>query len=169
MLEEMPVITPSLLAGSVSPTVHAWPYERDLASPAPDAAEHEAMRQKIKALALTVLVVDDDPNFARAIRRRLENDYGVKVKAVASGDAALQDDLAQYDVLLVDVVMPGMSGVVTCEEMLGRGVTAVIALMSTDSGNEETAKAHGVAFYDKNTPATELEPILLCAAGGRSA
>jgi CheY-like chemotaxis protein len=164
------VITQSLLAGSVSPAIHVWLGESDSASLAPGAAAaHEAVLRKIRDLALRVLVVDDDRNVRQGLRRRLENDYGAEVVDVPSGDAALQADLSQYDVLLVDVVMPGMSGVVTCEKMIELQVRGVIALMSTNQENERAATEHHVAFYDKNSQVTALEPILLRAAGGRPA
>ncbi len=162
------MITQSLLAGSVSPTIHAWLGKGEPVSLADAAAGHEAVLRKIRELALKVLVVDDDRTVRQALCHRLENDYGAEVVDVPSGDAALHADLAQYDVLLVDVVMPGMSGVVTCEKMIELRIKGVIVLMSTNSENQDAATAHDVAFYDKNDSVTALEPILLGVAGRRA-
>jgi len=168
MHEEMHVITHQAPAGSVSPGIRVLPSEGERESTA-TAAQRKVTQQRIQALALRILVVDDEPTFRKALRFALETSYGAKVTEVPSGSDALQVELDDYDVILVDVKMPGMDGIVTCEEMLARGVTALIALMSTDSSHAGTASSHRVPFYDKNNPKAALEPILLSAGGGGDA
>ena len=66
-----------------------------------------------------VLVVDDDPLNRAILSRGLERD-GHVVRTVATGEealASLRDDPA--DVVLLDVVMPGMDGVQVLEELKG--------------------------------------------------
>lgn len=66
-----------------------------------------------------VLVVDDDPLNRAILSKGLERD-GHVVRAVSTGEDALvslRDDPA--DVVLLDVVMPGMDGVQVLEELKG--------------------------------------------------
>ena len=66
-----------------------------------------------------VLVVDDDPLNRAILTRGLERD-GHVVRTVPTGEEALvslRDDPA--DVVLLDVVMPGMDGVQVLEELKG--------------------------------------------------
>ena len=56
----------------------------------------------------TVLVVDDEPDIARAYAKWLEDDHEVEVET--SGQDALESVDDAVDVLLLDRRMPGMSG-----------------------------------------------------------
>lgn len=166
MYEEMHLITLLAPAGSVLPGIRVLPSESEPEAITAAAGERTRTQQRIKDFALKVLIVDDEPTFRRALRYTLETDYGATVTEVPSGDAALRADIADYDVVLIDVKMPGMDGIVTCEKMLDRRVTAVLVLMSTDSSHLGSANSHHVSFYDKNHPMTALEPILLGEDGG---
>jgi two-component system KDP operon response regulator KdpE len=64
-----------------------------------------------------ILVTDDDPLLRRALQNTLHS-LGFDVEAAEDGEHALkrikQDP---YDVILLDVNMPGMGGVATCREL----------------------------------------------------
>jgi two-component system cell cycle sensor histidine kinase/response regulator CckA len=67
----------------------------------------------------TLLVVDDDHAVRTAVRRLLQR-YGYVVLEADSGAAALQllrDAAVQIDLVLTDVVMPGMSGIEFVQQM----------------------------------------------------
>ena len=67
----------------------------------------------------TLLVVDDD-QAVRVVVRRLLQRYGYVVLEAESGAAALQllrDAAVPIDLVLTDVVMPGMSGVEFVQQM----------------------------------------------------
>ena len=55
-----------------------------------------------------VLIVEDEPHIAEALLFLCERD-GIAADAVDNGTAAL-DRLADYDLLIVDIMLPGMSG-----------------------------------------------------------
>ena len=60
--------------------------------------------------ALDILVVDDDPGIRQALRATLE-DYGHAVQDAADGRLALAAlEGGRFDVVLLDVKMPGMTG-----------------------------------------------------------
>ena len=65
----------------------------------------------------TVLVVDDTPDNLTLISNLLRNDY--KIKVTTHGEKALQIARAhpQPDLILLDIVMPGMNGMEVIREL----------------------------------------------------
>ena len=101
-------------------------------------------------MAKTVLVVDDDPTQRRLIQAVLERE-GFAVTHAESGDQAMGRLGAggTIDVVLLDLVMPGMSGQETLVEMRARGYAQpVIVVTAKDLTPEEREqlqeKASGV-------------------------
>ena len=86
----------------------------------------------------TVLVVDDDPTQRRLIQAVLEREGFMPVMA-DGGDAALGRLIAggTADVILLDLVMPGMTGVATLKEMRARGFDQPVIVL-TASGSIDT-------------------------------
>lgn len=68
-----------------------------------------------------ILVVDDEPNLRRAIRRMLEPHHDVRL--VESGQSALEHLLAgeTYDVILCDLMMPHTTGMDVFDRLVGVG------------------------------------------------
>lgn len=64
----------------------------------------------------TVLVIEDDEEIREGIRIILEAE-GHTVLEAPSGEAALQQLNDSVDVVILDNMLPGMSGVKTCEEI----------------------------------------------------
>jgi CheY-like chemotaxis protein len=124
--------------------------------------EDTERRQRIIARKLRIFLVDDDSNFRKAFGATLHDDYGATIDDVNCGEDAFAKPIDMYDVIFVDVVMPGMSGIDVCERLLHRQLKALIALMSTNPDNETAAEEQGVSFYDKMDVA-RLEEILLSA------
>jgi DNA-binding response OmpR family regulator len=61
-------------------------------------------------MAKTILVVDDDENIVTVVRANLER-AGYKVTSAADGTRALNSIAADPpDLLILDIMMPGMSG-----------------------------------------------------------
>ena len=67
-----------------------------------------------------ILVVDNDKNTVETIKAALATDKNYHVDAVYSGKEALEKmkKNRQYDLLLLDVMMPKMSGIDVCRTMV---------------------------------------------------
>ena len=66
--------------------------------------------------AQSVLIVDDQPANLAVLSRLLTDEGSFKVRAVTSGERALEAArLSPPDVVLLDVAMPGMDGYATCD------------------------------------------------------
>ena len=69
---------------------------------------------------MRVLIVDDEPDIRRFMKRALAL-QGMTVDVASDGPAALrQVDQASYDIVLLDVVMPGTSGLDLLPSLLER-------------------------------------------------
>ena len=88
----------------------------------------------------TILVVDDEERIRRLIRMYLERDEFI-VEEAENGHVALEMALEKnYDVILLDVMMPEMDGIEMCEELRKDKNTPVIMLTAK---GEESNRVQG--------------------------
>lgn len=83
----------------------------------------------------TILVLDDEPGILRLVSVMLEN-RGYRVLSAANGDQALRlcDVNPQIDLLLTDVVAPGMSGPMIADQIVARRPGIKVLFMSGYDG-----------------------------------
>jgi two-component system KDP operon response regulator KdpE len=78
--------------------------------------------------AATVLIVDDEPQIRRVLRTTLTS-HGYAVMEARTGDEALDLIRSEHvDLILLDVNMPGRSGLDTCRDIRGSGDVPIIML-----------------------------------------
>ncbi len=112
---------------------------------------------------IDLLLVDDDPDFRESVARRFMR-RGFQVQEATHGEQALQlASLRQFDVVVLDMVMPGMSGIQVLEQLkLTHPESEVILL--TGQGTIETAvqamKLGAYDFLTKPFPLAELEILI---------
>ena len=105
-----------------------------LAAPAPKAATSP----------FRVLVVDDDPDMTGLLARVLTKE-GMAVDTVFDGDAALAHALAtQPDLLLLDVMLPGLSGFEVCERLKANDATALIPIVLVTALEDTPSRVRGI-------------------------
>ncbi len=115
----------------------------------------------LQAAPQRILVIDDDRTFRLSTAELLRQDgYDVDVAAEA-GEAVAALDRAAYDLLLLDMRMPGMDGLTTVEVLRTRGLKAPI-LMISGFGTIDTAveSLHRGADHFLSKP---VDPDLLSA------
>ncbi|PXY26612.1 DNA-binding response regulator [Prauserella sp. PE36] len=86
-----------------------------------------------------VLVVDDEPGVRKALQRGLGAE-GMDVVTAADGPSALR--LAQtgaFDVLLLDIMLPGLSGYRVLQALRAQGVHTPVLLISAKDGEVDQA------------------------------
>lgn len=87
-----------------------------------------------------ILVVDDEERIRRLLRMYLEKE-GFQIDEAKDGETALQMAIDHdYDLIILDVMMPGMDGMEVCHEMRLRKSTPIIMLTAK---GEETNRVQG--------------------------
>jgi CheY-like chemotaxis protein len=103
-----------------------------------------------KLLQLKVLVVDDSPDAADSLALLLKG-MGHSVKVAHDGESALRlCDGEQPDLVLLDIVMPGMSGNEVATEMRKRLGPAVRIIALSGYGQDEDRARSMAAGFDQH-------------------
>ena len=92
-----------------------------------------------------IAVVDDDESFREALERFLGT-FAFRVRTFASGEDLLQSsELGVVSCLLLDLVMPGMSGLEVKQQLGARGlrIPTVLVTAHTDDDVEQHLLAAG--------------------------
>ena len=63
-----------------------------------------------------ILVVDDEPAMLQLIRRVLEKDRHL-VSLISDAQTALHMNFSKYDLILLDIMMPGLDGFAFCSQI----------------------------------------------------
>jgi two-component system response regulator TctD len=99
-------------------------------------------------LTVRILVVEDDPDLGDAIQRRLRRD-GYAVDLLADGKAA--DEVLQYqsyEVVLLDIGLPGMDGFSVLRALRRRGDRTPVLMLTARSDIEDRVTALDVGADD---------------------
>jgi two-component system OmpR family response regulator len=83
---------------------------------------------------MRILIVEDDARMADAVRRGFEAE-GVAVDLAATGEEALwRAQAAAYAAIVLDIMLPGIDGIRTCERLRGAEVwTPILMLTARDA------------------------------------
>lgn len=114
-------------------------------------------------MPLDILVVDDQPDVVEVIRRGLE-DAGHRVRSALSGEEGLEIATAgSFDVIVLDVMLPGIDGFEVARQLRDRGVTTPILMLT--ARDRETDVVQGLtegadAYLAKPFRIGELEAHL---------
>jgi DNA-binding NtrC family response regulator len=95
-----------------------------------------------------LLVIDDEPNILTTVRRSLElEDYAVEVAGHAAAGLA---KLAEHDIdlVLLDVMMPGESGLEALPKIRAASPEAVVVMMSGNATIDTAVAATKAGAYD---------------------
>ncbi|MDO9581587.1 MAG: response regulator [Desulfomicrobium sp.] len=104
----------------------------------------------------SVLVVDDEQDFVETLVKRLER-RGFRVTGVGSGqEALLKLEEIGFDVVILDVMMPGMDGIETLREIKLAWPRTQVILLSGHGGEEMGLRAMAYGAY-----AYLLKPVSL--------
>jgi two-component system OmpR family response regulator len=89
---------------------------------------------------MRVLVVEDDVKMAAVIRRGLAVD-GNAADLVSSGeDALIRAGATHYDVVILDVMLPGQNGFETCRSLRGAEIWSSVLMLTARDGVEDRVR-----------------------------
>jgi len=97
-----------------------------------------------KDMQLSVLVVEDDAAIVTLLKYNLEK-AGFIVRTADNGDEALiLVDEQRPDIVLLDWMLPGMSGIIICKSLRKKEATANIPIIMLSARGEEADKVEGL-------------------------
>jgi two-component system, NtrC family, nitrogen regulation response regulator NtrX len=108
-----------------------------------------------------ILIADDEPGIRTQLAAIL-GDEGFAVTAVASGEealAALATDI--FDLVLLDVWLPGVDGIETLRQLRGAGHTTPVVAISGHASAETAVRAVREGAFDFLEKPLSLERVLL--------
>jgi DNA-binding response OmpR family regulator len=91
----------------------------ELRNPPANAADHVVSREPGLPAATSprrVLVVEDESDLARVVKRHVES-LGCQVQVAATGEEALVLAREAFDLVLLDVMLPGIDGMEVCRRL----------------------------------------------------
>jgi CheY-like chemotaxis protein len=113
---------------------------------------------------ITLLLVDDEPANIDLLKGVLPADF--KFKIAISGDKALK--IAQKephpDLILLDVMMPGIDGYEVCRQLKGDPATAGIPVIFVSGHADDAERQKGLALGAVNFVSKPVDPEKVNAA-----
>ncbi len=117
-----------------------------------------------------VLVVDDAPLFKEGLSAAFENaGFTVVGKADDAMSAVMLSKELKPDLVVLDVLMPGMSGVEVVDKIIGSSPQSKVVLLTSSESEEDllaAIKAGARGYIVKSTPFPELVESMKSVLGG---
>ena len=109
----------------------------------------------------TILVADDEKNLARGIAENLIAE-GYRVTVVGDGMSALAELVrGPYDLVILDVMMPGLDGFAVCEEARRQGVVTPVLFLTAKGGVDDRIRGLEAGGDDYLGKPFHLQELLL--------
>jgi DNA-binding NarL/FixJ family response regulator len=122
--------------------------------------------------SVRILLVDDHDLFRAGLRSLLEEE-GFEVADADGGEAALRRARAQApDVVLMDINMPGMSGIEATRQLQGIAPGVPIVMLTVASDDEhvlDAVRAGASGYLLKDAELDEIAAAVRAAAAGQAA
>jgi two-component system alkaline phosphatase synthesis response regulator PhoP len=91
-----------------------------------------------------ILIVEDDPDIAELIARFLQK-AGHRTELVTNGTSAVSRAReAEPDLIVLDVMLPGMDGLMVCQALRGDRATAAIPIIMLTARGDESDRVAGL-------------------------
>ena len=109
----------------------------------------------------TILIVDDEPGVRAALSGVLR-DEGYSVEAVSSGEECLERvTRAAFDLIVLDVWLPGIDGLTTLQRLKERHVDAQVVIISGHGNIESAVRTIKMGAFDFIEKPLSLEKTVL--------
>jgi DNA-binding NtrC family response regulator len=111
-------------------------------------------------MSIRVLLIDDEQSFAEVLSERLEL-RNFEVTSVLSGEAAVQLlKERDFDVILLDVLMPGKGGIDTLKEIMKIDPLSHIIMLTGHARVDTAIEGMELGAYDYLIKPTEMEALV---------
>jgi two-component system, OmpR family, response regulator len=110
--------------------------------------------------AMHVLVVEDDVRMAAALRRGLQAEAIVTDVAMDGEEAVRRVRAGSFDVVVLDVMLPGLDGFETCRRLRNNGVWVPIIMLTARDAVQERVRGLDAGADDYLTKPFSLAELL---------
>jgi two-component system OmpR family response regulator len=113
-------------------------------------------------MASHILVVEDEEHLAVGIKYNLEAE-GYRVTLATDGPTALRlvdHDAASIDLIVLDLMLPGMSGYAVCETIRERGLSMPVLMLSARTLAEDRTRGFDVGANQYMAKPFELDELI---------
>ncbi len=111
----------------------------------------------------TILIVDDTPDNIMLLSRLLKDRYNTKVATNGSTALQIAQSSPDLDLVLLDVMMPGVDGYETCRQLKADPRTAAIPVIFLTAKSQVEDEATGLALGAADYLAKPISPPILFA------
>jgi len=110
-------------------------------------------------MAIRVLVIDDDET-VRSVLESFLLDEGYEVECAADGQTGVSAyNPDAFDIVLLDLVMPGMGGIDALREIRSRDASACVIIVTAHGTIENAVEAMRIGAYDYITKPFRIEDV----------
>jgi len=109
---------------------------------------------------MRVLMVEDDVKMAALVRRGLTEDGHAADVAGTGEDAVWMAQAHPYDAIVLDVMLPGLSGFETCKRLRDEGVWSPVLMLTARDGVEDRVAGLDVGADDYLTKPLSFAELL---------
>lgn len=110
--------------------------------------------------SINVLIVDDETEFLETVVKRLRK-RNLTVSGVASGEAALKQlETNPAQVVVLDVKMPGMSGLDTLREIKKRYSGVEVIMLTGHASTEAALEGMAMGAFDYLMKPTQIDELV---------
>ena len=114
----------------------------------------------IKKRSMKVLLVEDEKKMATSLKMGLE-EHGVAVELAFNGTDGLTKGLEGfYDVIVSDIMMPGISGLELCKSLRSKSINTPILFLSALSSTDNKVEGLEIGADDYLTKPFEFKELL---------
>ena len=108
-----------------------------------------------------VLVVEDEQHLAVGIKYNLEAE-GYRVSTVGDGRSALRhiEEGASVDLIILDLMLPGMSGYAVCEKLREMDIDVPVLILSARTLTEDRTRGFNVGADQYLTKPFDLDELI---------
>jgi len=115
-------------------------------------------------MASRILLVEDEPHLARGIRENLEAEGYVVDVAVDGVQGLAKARAAEFSLVILDVMLPGIDGFTVCQRMRAAGLDTPVLFLSARAGGQDRIQGLEAGGDDYLAKPFHLRELLLRVA-----
>jgi two-component system phosphate regulon response regulator PhoB len=111
---------------------------------------------------INILVVDDEEDVVEVVSHFLEKE-GYSVERAYDGEEALEKASPETDLILLDIMLPGLDGYEVCEQLRSRVETETIPIIFLSAKSEEEDQIKGLMLGGDDYLTKPVSPQVILA------